>query len=35
MNPALEAEIGAELAGVAEELGCDISLAYEGREISL
>ncbi len=35
MNPALEDEIGQELAGVAEELDCKISLAYEGMELEL
>ena len=35
MNPALEAEIGAELADVAKELGSDITLAYEGRQVLL
>jgi ribonuclease BN (tRNA processing enzyme) len=35
MNPALEPEIGAELAAVAEELGNSITLAYEGRQILL
>ena len=35
MNPELEAEIAAELAGVAEELGNSITLAYEGRQVSL
>ncbi len=35
MNPALEAEIGAELAVVAEELNCSIKLAYEGMQLEL
>ncbi|MCJ7764094.1 MAG: lactamase, partial [Dehalococcoidales bacterium] len=35
MNPELEAEIAAELADVAEELGNSITLAYEGRQVSL
>jgi ribonuclease BN (tRNA processing enzyme) len=35
MNPALEAEIKAELAGVSGELGASISLASEGRQLSL
>jgi ribonuclease BN (tRNA processing enzyme) len=35
MNPALEAEIGAELAVVAEELRCSIKLAYEGMQLEL
>jgi len=34
MNLPLEAEIAAELAGIAGELSCDISLAHEGMEIS-
>lgn len=35
MNPALETEIEAELAAVARELGTSISLAGEGRQLSL
>lgn len=35
MNPALEAEIGAELAVVAKELDCSIKLAYEGMQLEL
>ena len=35
MNPALEEEIAAELAAVAKEVGCSITLACEGMEISL
>jgi len=35
MNPELEAEIAAELASVAKGLGNSITLAYEGRQISL
>jgi phosphoribosyl 1,2-cyclic phosphodiesterase len=35
MNPYLEEEIAAELAAVAEELGCSITLAKEGMEISI
>jgi hypothetical protein len=35
MNPALEAEIEAELAVVARELGNLITLAYEGRQLYL
>jgi ribonuclease BN (tRNA processing enzyme) len=35
MNPELEAEIAAELACVTEELGNSITLAYEGRRLSL
>ena len=35
MNPALEAEIEAELAVVAEELDCKISLAHEGMQLEL
>jgi ribonuclease BN (tRNA processing enzyme) len=33
MNPSLEAEIAGELAELAQELGCDISLGREGNEI--
>jgi len=35
MNPSLEQEIGEEMAVLAKELKCDISLAYEGMTISL
>jgi ribonuclease BN (tRNA processing enzyme) len=35
MNPSLEEEIAAETAAVAKALGCSITLAYEGMEISL
>ncbi len=35
MNPALRAEIGAELAVVAKELDCSIKLAYEGMQLEL
>jgi ribonuclease BN (tRNA processing enzyme) len=35
MNPSLEEEIVAETAAVAEELGCPITFASEGMEISL
>lgn len=35
MNPALEAEIGAELAVVAKELDCSITMAYEGMQLEL
>jgi ribonuclease BN (tRNA processing enzyme) len=35
MNPNLEAEIEAELTAVAKELGNSITLAYEGRKLSL
>ena len=35
MNPALEAEIGAELGVVAKELDCSITLAYEGMQLEL
>lgn len=35
MNPELEAEIEAELTGVSEKLGNSITLAYEGRQLSL
>jgi ribonuclease BN (tRNA processing enzyme) len=35
MNPALEAEIEAELAAVARELGNLVTLAYEGRQLYL
>lgn len=35
MNPSPEAEIEAELAAVARELGNSISLAYEGRQINI
>lgn len=35
MNPALEAEIGAELAVVAKELDCSITLAHEGMQLEL
>jgi ribonuclease BN (tRNA processing enzyme) len=35
MNPDLEEEISVELAAVAKELDCSITLAYEGMEISL
>jgi len=35
MNPELETEIAAELANVAEELGTSITLADEGRQLSI
>jgi len=35
MNPSLEEEIVAETAAVAQALGCPITFAYEGMEISL
>ena len=35
MNPNLEAEIGAELAVVAKDLGSSITLAYEGGQLYL
>jgi ribonuclease BN (tRNA processing enzyme) len=35
MSPNLEAEIAAELAAVAEELECSITVAKEGMEISI
>jgi len=35
MNPDLEEEIAAELAAVAKELDCSITLAYEGMEINI
>jgi ribonuclease BN (tRNA processing enzyme) len=35
MNPELEAEIEAELSAVAKELGNSITLAYEGKELTL
>ena len=35
MNPALEVEIGAELAVVAKGLNCSIKLAYEGMQLEL
>jgi ribonuclease BN (tRNA processing enzyme) len=35
MDPTLEKATAAEIAAVAEELGCSITLAYEGMEISL
>jgi ribonuclease BN (tRNA processing enzyme) len=35
MNPALEEEIAAEIAAVAKVLGCSITLAYEGMQISI
>ncbi|NQT31898.1 MAG: MBL fold metallo-hydrolase [Deltaproteobacteria bacterium] len=35
MNPDLEGEIAAEIAAVAQALGCSITLACEGMEISL
>jgi ribonuclease BN (tRNA processing enzyme) len=35
MNPDLEGEIAAEVAAVAKELGCSVTLAYEGMEISI
>ena len=35
MNPALEAEIEAELAVVAKELDCSIKLAHEGMQLEL
>jgi len=35
MNPDLEEEIAAELAAVAEELDCPITLAREGMEINI
>jgi ribonuclease BN (tRNA processing enzyme) len=35
MNPALESEIAAEIAAVAEALGSSITLGYEGMRISL
>jgi len=35
MYPALEAEIRAELAVVAEGLDCKIALAYEGMQLEL
>jgi ribonuclease BN (tRNA processing enzyme) len=35
MNPGLEKEIAAEVAGVAKALDCSINLAYEGMELHL
>ncbi len=35
MNPPLEKEIAGEIALLSKELGCQISLAYEGMRISL
>lgn len=35
MNPSLEEEIAAETAAVAKALGCSITFAYEGMEISI
>jgi len=35
MNPALEEEIAAEIAAVAQALGCSITLGYEGMQISI
>jgi ribonuclease BN (tRNA processing enzyme) len=35
MNPALEKEIAAEIAAVARELGCSITMGYEGMELKL
>jgi hypothetical protein len=35
MTPDFEEQIAAEIAAVAQELGCPIPLAYEGMEISI